>query len=98
MSVTGRPGPGWRAPLAGRPWLRQKLGLTGLVVLILVGLISLAAPYLATRDPRAQDLENKLQAPSARHPLGTDQLGRDVLARVMHGGRNTLGGALLALA
>jgi ABC-type dipeptide/oligopeptide/nickel transport system permease subunit len=67
------------------------------VVLVLVGLVSLAAPYLATRDPRAQDLGNKLQAPSARYPLGTDQLGRDVLARVMHGGRNTLGGALLAL-
>jgi peptide/nickel transport system permease protein len=86
-----------RAPPAGRQWLRQKLGLAGLVVLVLVGLVSLAAPYLATRDPRAQDLGNKLQAPSARYPLGTDQLGRDVLARVMHGGRNTLGGALLAL-
>ena len=86
-----------RAFPAGRQWLRQKLGLAGLVVLVLVGLVSLAAPYLATRDPRAQDLGNKLQAPSARYPLGTDQLGRDVLARVMHGGRNTLGGALLAL-
>jgi peptide/nickel transport system permease protein len=90
-------GAGRRTSPVRRQLSRQKLGLAGLVVLVLVGLVSLAAPYLATRDPRAQDLGNKLQAPSARYPLGTDQLGRDVLARVMHGGRNTLGGALLAL-
>jgi peptide/nickel transport system permease protein len=85
---------GARAPQRLR---RQTLGVAGLAVLVLVGLVSLAAPYLAARDPRVQDLGNKLQAPSRQHLLGTDQLGRDVLSRVMHGGRNTLGGALLAL-
>jgi peptide/nickel transport system permease protein len=83
----------------GRPRLiRQTLGVAGLAVLVLVGLVSLAAPYLTSHDPRAQDLGNKLQAPSRQYPLGTDQLGRDVLSRVLHGGRNTLGGSLLALA
>jgi peptide/nickel transport system permease protein len=91
------PGPERRTSAAGRQLRRQKLGLAGLVVLVFVGVVSLGAPYLTARDPRAQDLASKLQAPSARYPLGTDQLGRDVLARVLHGGRNTLGGALLAL-
>jgi peptide/nickel transport system permease protein len=83
---------------AGPRLIRQTLGVAGLAVLVLVGLLSLAAPYLTTHDPRAQDLANKLQAPSREYPLGTDQLGRDVLSRVLHGGRNTLGGSLLALA
>jgi ABC-type dipeptide/oligopeptide/nickel transport system permease subunit len=78
--------------------MRQTLGVAGLAVLVLVGLVSLAAPYLTSRDPRAQDLGNKLQPPSREYLLGTDQLGRDVLSRVLHGGRNTLGGSLLALA
>jgi peptide/nickel transport system permease protein len=78
--------------------IRQTLGVAGLAVLVLVGLLSLAAPYLTTHDPRAQDLGKKLQPPSREYPLGTDQLGRDVLSRVLHGGRNTLGGSVLALA
>jgi ABC-type dipeptide/oligopeptide/nickel transport system permease subunit len=78
--------------------IRQTLGLAGLAVLVLVGLLSLAAPYVTPHDPRAQDLGKKLQPPSREYPLGTDQLGRDVLSRVLHGGRNTLGGSLLALA
>jgi ABC-type dipeptide/oligopeptide/nickel transport system permease subunit len=78
--------------------IRQTLGVAGLAVLVLVALLSLAAPYLTAHDPRAQDLGNKLQPPSLEYPFGTDQLGRDVLSRVLHGGRNTLGGSLLALA
>ncbi|MGH7265010.1 MAG: nickel transporter permease, partial [Candidatus Rokuibacteriota bacterium] len=69
----------------------------GLAVLVVVALTSLAAPYLVTADPRAQSLGDKLQPPSWQHLLGTDQLGRDVLARVAYGGRHTLGGSLLAL-
>jgi ABC-type dipeptide/oligopeptide/nickel transport system permease subunit len=77
--------------------IRQTLGVAGLAVLVLVALLSLAAPYLTAHDPRAQDLGNKLRPPSLEYPFGTDQLGRDVLSRVLHGGRNTLGGSLLAL-
>lgn len=94
-----------RAALAGRrrrtaAWRlvrRQRLGVAGLAVLLVVVLAALAAPYLVGADPTAQDLANKLEPPGWEHLLGTDQLGRDVLARVVHGGRNTLGGSLLAL-
>jgi peptide/nickel transport system permease protein len=78
--------------------LRQRVGTAGLVVLALVVLVCLLAPHVAAPDPTAQDLGNRLESPSWAHPLGTDQLGRDIFSRVAHGGRNTLGGALLAVA
>ena len=57
------------------------IGTTGLVLASLVG------PALATYDPLASDIAAALQAPSAAHWFGTDQLGRDVLARVLAAGR-----------
>jgi len=59
----------------------------------LVGLVAaagLAAPWLAPHDPFVQDLANALQPPSAAHRLGTDQFGRDVLARLLYGARISL--------
>jgi peptide/nickel transport system permease protein len=71
--------------------------------LILVGLLSLcclAAPFLTTwrilASPLDVELEAQLQPPSAAHWLGTDNLGRDVLARILHGGRWSLEVALVA--
>ncbi|MGH3913371.1 MAG: dipeptide/oligopeptide/nickel ABC transporter permease/ATP-binding protein [Pseudonocardiaceae bacterium] len=58
-----------------------------LVTFVVVGL---AAPVLAPGDPIANDLAASLQAPSWSHPLGTDQLGRDQLSRLLFGARNTL--------
>lgn len=52
---------------------------------------ALAAPWLAPHDPYRADLGNRLQPPSAVHPLGTDHLGRDVLSRVLFGARVSLG-------
>jgi peptide/nickel transport system permease protein len=49
------------------------------------------APWLGLADPAAIDLPHRLQPPSAAHPLGTDELGRDLLARLVWGGRVTLG-------
>ncbi len=48
-------------------------------------LLALGAPWIAPYDPNAIDLRGILAAPSAAHPFGTDQLGRDVLSRVIHG-------------
>jgi peptide/nickel transport system permease protein len=93
-----RPPAAARRAAAWRLVGKQGLGAAGLAVLVAVVLVSLLAPYLVRADPTAQDLAHKLEAPSWAHPLGTDQLGRDVLARVVYGGRNTLGGSLLALA
>lgn len=77
--------------------LRQRVGLVGVAVLFAVGLLAVLAPWVTPTDPIAQDLSGRLEPPGWRHPLGTDQLGRDLLARVVHGGRNTLGGSLLAV-
>jgi ABC-type dipeptide/oligopeptide/nickel transport system permease subunit len=82
----------------GRRVLRQRLAGPGLAVLVLVTAACLLAPVLVRTDPTAQDLGRRFEPPSLAAPLGTDHLGRDLLARVLHGGRNTLGGALLAVA
>lgn len=58
-------------------------------------LSSLLAPWLAPYDPTAIDTAVKLQGPSAAHWLGTDSLGRDMLSRVLYGGRGSI---LVALA
>ncbi|MFZ6762198.1 nickel transporter permease [Pseudoroseomonas sp. WGS1072] len=75
-------------------WLafrRNGLAVAGLVIVLAMLLLSLAAPLLAPQDPGAQALANRLQPPSAAHWLGTDELGRDVWSRLLHGGRVTLG-------
>ena len=58
---------------------------SGLLVLIL--LILVLTPWIAPHDPAAQELSNRLSGPSAEHWFGTDHLGRDVLSRLMWGGR-----------
>jgi len=66
----------------------------------LVGLISLAAifaPLITPIDPTALDVNNVLQAPSFAHPFGTDALGRDVLSRMLYGGRVSLWVGFLAV-
>ncbi|HHJ5066913.1 TPA: ABC transporter permease [Enterococcus hirae] len=52
--------------------------------------LTLCAPLISPYDPNEQDIMNKLQHPSVQHWLGTDQLGRDILSRLLHGGRTTL--------
>ena len=75
-------------------WLafrRNPLAMAGLGVILLMLLLILLAPLLATHDPGIQELGNRLAAPSAAHWLGTDELGRDVWSRLLYGGRITLG-------
>ena len=63
--------------------------LAGGIFLVFVALAALA-PLIARGDPNALNLADALLGPSAQHPLGTDQLGRDQLTRLLYGGRNTL--------
>ncbi|HLY90705.1 MAG TPA: ABC transporter permease [Acetobacteraceae bacterium] len=77
-----------------RGWLQFRsnhLAMVGLVTIVLMIVVSLAAPLIAPQDPSAQDLANRLAPPSWEHLLGTDELGRDLFARVIYGGRITLG-------
>lgn len=62
-------------------------GLVGLVVVAGLLVVVVFAPLVAPYDPAAQDIPNRLATPSAEHPLGTDQLGRDLLSRAIFGAR-----------
>jgi len=86
---------------AGFSAFRQRINLplwTGVVLLGGYLLLAILGPWLAPYDPNAQDLISVLEAPSATHLLGTDQIGRDILARLMVGARFTLSASLLAVA
>ena len=79
---------------AYRGWLqfrRNHLAIAGLIAVVVLILVSLAAPLLATHDPGAQSLEERYAAPSAAHWLGADEVGRDLYSRLLYGGRITLG-------
>ena len=76
---------------------KDPLGMTGLVIVVVMLLASLFAPLLAPHDPLEVDVYNRLVGPSAQHWLGTDQLGRDILSRVLYGGRIALKVALIAI-
>ena len=78
----------WR--LAWSRFARNRAAVAGLVVLCVFGVVALAAPIATTYDPEQTQLDQKLLQPSAAHVLGTDHLGRDILARLAYGGRLSL--------
>ena len=79
-------------------WLRRDLRATfSLAFLLVLGLLALCAPLIAPYPVTAQDVDNALASPSALHWLGTDDLGRDVFSRMVHGGAATLYASGLAV-
>jgi peptide/nickel transport system permease protein len=77
---------------------RDRTVVAGLVIVGLVALAAVAAPLIAPHDPAAVDGRSILAPPSAVHWLGTDNLGRDILSRIIYGARWSLGAAALAAA
>jgi peptide/nickel transport system permease protein len=74
-----------------REFLRHSvLARFGFAIATLLLLAALLAPWISPADPAAQNLPARLQAPSAAHWMGTDELGRDILARVLWGARISL--------
>ena len=69
---------------------RNKMAILGLVILILLTLMAIFAPYIAPYDYAQQDLAHQFQAPSAEHWFGTDEFGRDVFSRIVYGTRVSL--------
>lgn len=91
-AAAGAPAPGReRAYSVGREklilFLRNPLGMFGLLLVILFFASAIFAPFFATHDPFAMDIPNRLSGPTAAHWAGTDQLGRDTYTRVLYGGR-----------
>ncbi|WP_288185741.1 ABC transporter permease subunit [uncultured Sporomusa sp.] len=75
---------------------KQKLAVLGLFIISVFTLAGIFAPILSPHDPYAVDLTQKLLKPSAEFPLGTDQLGRCILSRLIHGIRTSLTTAIMA--
>ncbi|MFN8589906.1 MAG: ABC transporter permease [Thermomicrobiales bacterium] len=75
--------------LIARRFLRHRLAVAGLIVLLILILSAILAPYI-TMDPDALSVSDRKQGPSLAHPFGTDEAGRDVFARTLHGGRISL--------
>lgn len=81
-----------------RPFWQQPTARLGFLLAMLLCTASLFGQAVWRVSPAQMNLAEKLTPPSARHPLGTDQFGRDELARVLEGGRRSLGAALSVLA
>ena len=81
--------------------VRDPLGLTGLIIVSLIFTAAIFADWIVPYDPIALNIKDRMQGPSLNHLMGTDQLGRDTLSRVIMGGRvalqvalPTIGGAI----
>ena len=79
-----------RAYEVSRRLLRNPLAALGLAILLLLIVCAAFAPWIAPYSPVGQDLDARLMPPSAAHWMGTDELGRDIFSRVVHGARLTL--------
>jgi peptide/nickel transport system permease protein len=73
-----------------RALARNPLAMVGLAIIVLLLVVAALAPWIAPYSPIEGVLSNRLQPPSATHWMGTDDLGRDILSRVIHGSRITL--------
>jgi peptide/nickel transport system permease protein len=80
-----------------RRWYRTPSFVAGILIVGTIVLLCLLAPVLTSQSPTHQDLNHILASPSSKHPLGTDQLGRDVFSRILYGGRVDLRVAFLAV-
>jgi peptide/nickel transport system permease protein len=78
--------------------MRNRIGFIGFVLCVLVLGSAALAPYLATHDPYRQSIRERLQGPSERHLLGTDNFGRDLYSRILFGYRTSIATALGAVA
>src|SRR5690606_8884186 len=80
-----------------RRFWRKPLAMVGLVIVVGMIVMALFAPQLAPHDPLKPDFLAFLQPPSEKYRLGTDELGRDVLSRVIFGARASLSAGLVSM-
>ncbi len=81
-----------------RVFFSNRLAMFGTVLMAIFILIAIFAPLIAPYDPFQQDLADKFASPSRAHPMGQDELGRDILSRVIYGARISLTAGLAAVA
>jgi len=73
-----------------RALMRNPLAMVGLAIIVALLVVAALAPWIAPYSPLEGNLQNRLQPPSRAHWMGTDELGRDIMSRVIHGARITL--------
>src|SRR5687768_4935389 len=76
-------------------WKNYPLGIIGLVIIVSIVLLAIFAPYVSPYEPR-EFAGNALEAPSAAFPMGTNNLGQDVLSRTIHGAQVSIAVGLSA--
>jgi peptide/nickel transport system permease protein len=81
-----------------RYFKRNRLAVGGMAVILLTFIIAGSASFIAPQDPGKTDVSLKLKPPSLEHYLGTDQLGRDVFSRMLHGAKVSLSVGFVAVA
>jgi ABC-type dipeptide/oligopeptide/nickel transport system permease subunit len=86
------------------PWRRSlrilagnRMAMAGAAIILIWGIVAIAAPLLAPYDALAQKIDDRLGPPSAQHLFGTDELGRDVFSRVVYGAQISLPVGLLVV-
>jgi ABC-type dipeptide/oligopeptide/nickel transport system permease subunit len=80
-----------------RRFVRNRLAIIGALIIGVMIILAVFAPLIAPYDPLNQDLDHVLEPESAQHLMGTDDLGRDMLARIMYGARLSLLAAIYAV-
>ncbi|CAN5883720.1 ABC transporter permease [soil metagenome] len=76
---------------------RNRLAVAGLMILLVLGFIAIVGPFLVA-DPLQQDVQARFLKPGRGHWFGTDELGRDILARTVHGARISIAAAFVSVA
>lgn len=99
---SARPSPRGMKPSRRRSAFRKlvskRLAATGLMLLAIIFLLAIFAPLLSPHGVLEQDILGRFERPSREHPFGTDELGRDIFSRVLHGARYSLVMGLSAVA
>lgn len=86
----------WR--MAWQRFLRHRVAVAGTIILLVIVFSAIAAPLLRPYDPDRSHIQTMLEAPSRTYPMGTDELGRDQLTRILYGGRVSLAIGLTSMA
>ena len=95
VTVSQRTSPFWGSI---RRLKRNRMAMVGLVIISIFVLCAILAPWIAPHDPLDSSLSHTLQGPSPANPLGRDELGRDILSRILHGARISLSIGLISVA
>jgi peptide/nickel transport system permease protein len=75
---------------------KDKIAIIGVAIIFSIAFIAIFAPYLGMNNPTEVNMKNRLISPNEKHPMGTDQLGRDVLSRIVYGGRVSIAATTIA--